>query len=344
MSSKLEYKRERPIPNYKLEKVKKIAEKFDKYNTIIIFDFRDIPSNLMKEIRKRLWGKGELMIVKNNLAKVAIQEKSKKKKSLAKLLDYLTGMRALFFTNENIFEIARELASIREKLPPKPGKVSPIDIIIPRMNTGYKTGPVMTDFRLAGLPIKMIDGEIWIWEETHYVKKGQKLNAQAAKILALLDISPFEVGPEIVVGYDNGEIIKREILLKPIEEYEAMVTDACRYVYNLSMNLMLPIEEFIPQQIQLAVMGALNVAVAANIITKDTAEPVISKAIFVTLNIIREAMEKDPNAVPEKLKNIVGKTITAKPSKVEEEKPKEEKKEEKKEEEEAVSGLASLFG
>ena len=342
MSSKLEYKRERPIPNYKLEKVKKIAEKFDKYDTIIVFDYRDIPSNLMKEIRKRLWGKGELMIVKNNLAKVAIQEKSKKKKNLTKLLDHLTGMRAFFFTNENIFEIARELASIREKLPPKPGKISPIDIILPRMNTGYKTGPVMTDFRLAGLPIKMIDGEIWIWEETHYVKKGQKLNAQAAKILTLLDISPFEVGPEIIVGYDNGEIIKREILLKPLEEYEAMVADAYKYAYNLSMNLMLPVEDLVPQQVQLAITGALNVAIAANIITKDTAEFVVSKAISITLNTIREAVNVDPDAVPEKLKNIVGETIKAKPSETEEEKPKEE--EEKKEEEEVTSGLASLFG
>ncbi len=346
MSSKLEYKRAKPVPDYKVKKVKELVEKLSKYKSLILFDFRDIPANLMKEVRKKMWNRGELIVIKNNLARIAIDEKSKGDPKIAKLKDYLVDMRALFLTNENIFDVARELASIRLKLPPKPGKVSPIDIIIPRMNTGYKTGPLLTDFRLAGLPIKMIEGEIWIWEETHFVKKGQKLNAQAAKILQLLDISPFEVGPEVIVGYDDGEIIERDVLLKPLEEYLTMIEQAYTHVYNLAMNLMIPIPELIDQQLQLAIMRAINVAVEANIFTEETAEVLIAKALNIAIGTAIEIQNIDPNALSDELKEKLKKTREEKISKIEEkEEEKEEKKEEKKEEEEeGVSGLATLFG
>ncbi len=346
MSAGLKYQRKRPIPKQKIETVEKLKKLLNEYDTIILIDFEDLPANMMKDIRKKFWGKAEIVIAKNTLARLAIRDVAKKKKNLEKLLDHLQRMRAFVFTNENIFEIARELSSIREKLPPKPGKISPVDIIIPRMNTGYRTGPIMTDFRLAGLPIKMIEGEIWIWEETHFVKKGQKLTPQAAKILSLLDLSPFEVGPKVIVGYDHGEVISSEILLKPLEEYEEMVSKAFSHAYNLVMNLAIPVAEYVPQQLQLAIMRAINVAAEANIITDLTAEIILSKAFNLGLNIAKEVINVDPNALPESVKELLSKAPVATTEPKEEKKeetPKEEKKEEEKEED-AVSGLASLFG
>ena len=346
MSSGLKYQRKRPIPKSKIETVEKLKQLLKSYDTVILIDFEDIPANMMKEIRKRFWGRAEIFVTKNTLARLAIKEVAKEKKNLEKLIDYLTNMKAFVFTKENVFEIARELASIREKLPAKPGKVSPVDVIIPRMNTGYKTGPIMTDFRLAGLPIKMIEGEIWIWEETHFVKKGQKLSPTAAKILTLLDMSPFEVGPKVVVGYDHGEIINSEILLKPIEEYEEMVNNAYLHAYNLVMNLMIPVEELVPQQLQLAISRALAVATEANIITDMTAELVLTKVISLGLNVAKRILDVDPNALPDKLKETLSSIPATTKEEPKEEKPQEEAKEEEKKEEEesAVSGLASLFG
>jgi len=348
MSSSVRYVREKPVPQHKIKKVEKLKQLIEQYNNIILIDFQDIPSNMMKKIRKSLWGKGDLFVVKNTLAEIAIRSKAKDVKGIEKLVDYLEGMRAFVFTNQDIFQIARELSNMKEKLPPKPGKISPIDIILPQMNTGYKTGPLMTDFRLAGLPIKMIDGEIWIWEETHFVKKGERLSATKAKILDLLDISPFEVGPKVIVGFEKttGDIIPGDLLIKPIEEYEEMITKAYTYIYNIAMNTMLPLKELAHQQVQLAVQQALNVSIGANILTDLTREMVISRAYIVAINVAKKVSEIDPNIFSSELKEILAKTeseTTEKKAEVKEEE-KEEKKEEKKEEEESIGGLAALFG
>ncbi len=344
--SLMSYERKKPVPERKLRQVQKLTELFRNYDKIIIFDFKDIPANMMKEMREKLYGFGQIVVVKNTLVKKALDSIIDEKPHLKPLYDYLTGMRAFVFTNRDVFEISRIINSIREKQPAKPGKIAPYDIVIPKGNTGLKPGPAMTDLRLANIPSRIIKGELWVMEDTLLVKRGQRISTQVAKVLQLLDIIPFEVKPKVLAAIDGRGIIKSDVLLKPIEEYEELVAGAISDAIKISIHLSIPIAEAIGFLLQNAIHDALKLAIYTDTPIPEAIEFLIFKAIDIAKNSIIEVNKIDPNALPDDLKNLV-KAIPLTSAEEKEEKPaKEEKKEEEKkeEEEEAVSGLAALFG
>ena len=165
------YKRKKPIPREKIERVKRLVELFRKYDKIIIADFNEVPANLIKRARLAIKDKGLPLVIKNKLALKALEQVEKEKPYLSKLKEYLTGMRMLVFTNEDPIEIAQEIHSFSEKIPPRPGKRVPFDIVVPKGGTGLRPGPVMTDLRVAGLPVRIIEGELFIMQDTVLVKK-----------------------------------------------------------------------------------------------------------------------------------------------------------------------------
>ncbi len=344
--SLMTYERKRPVPEKKMKQVEMLIDLFKRYDKIVIFDFRDVPANMMKEIRKRLYGLGRVIVVKNTLVKKALDRIIKEKPNLRVLYDYLTGMHAFVFTNNDVFEISRIIDSIREKQPAKPGKIAPYDIIIPKGNTGLKPGPAMTDLRLANIPSRIIKGELWVMEDTLLVKKGQRISSQAAKVLQLLDIIPFEIRPKILLAVDGDKVLSSDILLMPLEEYEKMVHEAINNAVKVAVNLSLPTPETAELILINAVLDGLKVAIYADIPLPDTTEIILMKAINIAKNVVFEINKINPEALPDDLKKLIESVPVAPAEEKKEEKPaKEEKKEEeKKEEEEAVSGLAALFG
>jgi len=273
------YERKKPIPREKIMRVERLKELFRKYDKVVIFDFRELPANLMKDLRKKLYGKGEVIVIKNTLAKKALDEIIKEKPYFKRLENFLEGMRALVFTQGDVFEIARLVDSIREKRPAKPGKIAPFDIVIPKGNTGLKPGPAMTDLRLANIPTRIIEGELWIMKDTVLVRKGQRISSQAAKVLQLLDIIPFEVKPKIIAAIDEENVIPSDILLIPLEEYEKMINEAYISALNTAVHTSIPIPEAIELIVSKAISDALKVAVDTALPTIETAELLISRAI-----------------------------------------------------------------
>jgi len=341
------YKRKKPIPESKIKRVESLIQLFRKYNKVIIADFNEVPAGLLKKIRMAISDKAYPMVIKNKLAQKAIDEVKKEKKELELLEKYLTGMRMLIFTNDDVFDIVQTIAQFKEKVPPKPGKKSPFDIVIPKGGTGLKPGPAMTDLRVAGLPVRIIDGELFIMNDAVLVRKGQRLTAQAVKVMGILDISPFETELKIISAFDEGILIPAEVLLKPLEEYENELIEAINGARNISIWTALPVPEVIEDIVRMASSVAINASVDAGIITDSNAELILQKVHNIALSLVKEISEELGDKLPEDLKQLLeGITVTETAEKPKEEPVKEEKKEEKKaeEEEEAIGGLASLFG
>ncbi|MHA1616128.1 MAG: 50S ribosomal protein L10, partial [Candidatus Njordarchaeales archaeon] len=338
------YKRKKPIPPEKVRKLERIKKLLEKYSKFLIIDFHEVSANLMHKLRSKLRGKAEIVVIKNTLTEKAIDELSNKKPDLVKMKEYLTGMRAFVFTEGDLFEIARMIAEEKEIKPPTPGKISPIDIVIPKGSTGLRPGPAMTDLRLAGLPVRIIEGELFIMEDTVLVRKGQRLSSQVVKVLQILDIHPFEVSPKVICAYDNGIIIRGEILLKPIEEYEEMIAKAISEAMNIAVNLAIPVPEAIENIIRVAYMHATSLAIETAIPLPDTAEHLLARAMNIARALVSEIAKEKPEILPKNLKKLAqapaAPAAEAAPAeeKKEEEK-KEEKKEEEKKEEESLAGL-----
>ena len=343
----LVYKREKPVPKKKVERVQRLVELFEKYDKIIIFDFHDVPANLMKQIRMKLREKAEVIVVKNTLVKKALEKIIKKKPYLKHLERFLTGMRAFAFTNNDVFEIARIIDNVKEKTPAKPGKIAPFDIIIPKGNTGLKPGPAMTDLRLANVPIRIIEGELWVMQDTLLVKRGQRISSQAAKVLQLLDIIPFETKPKVIAAIDRDLVISGDTLLIPFEQYIEYTSEAINTALNISIETTIPLPETAEIIISKAFTETLAIATYSDIPIPENIEQIIAKTTNITIRIISEMIKIDPQSVPDDLKSLVETSSVSTEEKEEkkEEKKKEEKKKEKKEEkEEEFSGLAALFG
>ena len=74
------------------------------------------------------------------------------------------------------------------------GDIASFDIVSSCKNTGIAPGPMLTEFKEAGIPTKIDQGTIWIAKDTTPVKKGEVINEKLASILGKLDIKPVEAG------------------------------------------------------------------------------------------------------------------------------------------------------
>jgi len=336
--SLMTYERKRPIPEKKVKQVQMLVELFKTYDKLVIFDFKDVPANMMKEIRKKLYGLGHVIVVKNTLVKKALDKIINEKPNLRILYDYLTEMRAFVFTNMDVFEISRIIDSIREKQPAKPGKIAPYDIIIPKGNTGLKPGPAMTDLRLANIPSRIIKGELWVMKATLLVKKGQRISSQAAKVLQLLDIIPFEIRPKVLLALDRDKVISAEILLMPIEKYERLVSEAVNDAIRISVNLSLPTPETIETILLNAMLDGFKLAIYTDTPLPETAEMILFKAINIARATVIEINKINPDALPDDLKKLTELAPAAPVEEKKEEKPAKEEKERREGEERGGRG------
>ena len=343
MSSYMVYQRKKPYPESKIRKINEIAELLRKYRNIILVGIRDVNANQMKELRKKLWNKAVCKVVKNTLAELAIEKVAKERKEIEILRDYLDDMHALVFTNDDPFEIARIIDSVKEDRPLKPGRVSPIDVVIKKGFTGFRPGPELNEMRMAGLPVRILDGEVFIYQDHVLVRAGQVVSPYAARVMAILDIKPLKVGPKVIIGIVDGTIIKEDVLLKPFEEYIRELQLAVNETRRLAIDAQIFVPELFEEFVSIAVREAYGLATNTGLITPDTLPEVVKAALGEIVALLTSIKEELPE-IPEDLRKL----IPVAPSKKEEKKL-EEKKEEKKEkkeekkEEESLAGLSLLF-
>ena len=336
------YHREKPFPARKVEKINELAELLSKYKNILLIGIRDVNANQMKTLRKNLWGIGVLKVVKNSLMSIAIDKISDKRPELKKLKDLMDDMHALIFTNHDIFSIARTIDSIKEKRLLKPGKISPIDVVLKKGFTGFKPGPEMSEMRMAGVPVRIFDGEVYIYEDHVLVRKGQVVSPYATRVMALLDIKPLEVGPEVIAGIADGYIFSREILLKPLESYLEELQYAISEARILSMEAMIPMPDTISELLIVPVRETIYLGIETAIVSSETLPILLNRTLSESLALLMTIADKLPE-IPEELKSIIRKPEAAEKMEERKEEEKKEEKKEEKEEEEAPAGLSLLF-
>lgn len=323
------------LSQWKREMINDLVNRFTNSNVVGIAKIEGIPSLQLQLMRKKLRGKVDLIVSKNNLINLALKEASSQKKGLEKLGEVIEGQTAIITANINPFRLFKEMEATKTKAPARGGEIAPEDIIIKAGETPFKPGPVVGELQKVGIPASIEKGKVLIRKEKLLVKKGERISREVAQVLSRLEIHPLTVGLDLRGAFEDGLVFKRDILAVDETSILNDLRKASSQAFSLAMQMSYPTRRTIRPLISKAYEGAFNLGVNASIPTSKTIKVLLQNASYHMLSLAC----KVPDAIDEDLKKIVSRH----PSKLQKEEKKEKKKEEEKSEEEAASGLGSLF-
>lgn len=291
------------IPQRKLDIVKSLEGQFDEYKTIGVIQMSAISAKTIQKLRADLRKQAKIVVAKNTLMRKALD--SSKIKGTAKLDNFIKGPVAFLFTNQSPYSIANYLENNKVKAPAKAGQYASKSVVIPKMNTGFPPGTIISELNSVGLPTRIEGGTVAISEETVVLKEGDRISTTLASILSRLEIEPFEVGLSLDCALVNGDVLEHDDLLIDFDAIRNDLIFAHQQAVNLSINAAYFTEETGERIIANAYNKALSVAAEIGYVTKETADRVISSAHFKALALLKAVVNKDKSAVPAELAKLV---------------------------------------
>ncbi|NPA86450.1 MAG: 50S ribosomal protein L10 [Candidatus Diapherotrites archaeon] len=323
----------------KQKQVEELKDRLSKHKTVMIANIEGVPAPMMQKLRKMLKQKALLKVYKNTVIIRAL--KGLKDETLEKLADFVEGHpSAIILTDEDPVKMYREISSVVEYAPLRPGKPAPEDIVL-------QPGPVpvpitmLSEIKAAGIPVKSVKGSVQLDKEYVVVRKGEIVDERVARALEIMGIKPVKVYLRVVAAVHDNLLFTEDVLSITPEDVLEWVKEAAAHAFNLAYNARYPTKQTVPFFLAEAHQRALNLAINAGIVTKETAPAILSKAYAQALAL---ASRLPPEALDEKTRALVGAVAQPSAEEKKEEEPKEEEKEEEGGEEEAAAGLASLFG
>ena len=279
----------KPNPK-KAETIERVTALAQQYPVLAVTALSKVRATQLMAVRKALRGHAEVFVVKNKLAILGLQKAGIK--NADQLLSHLTGQNALIFSTYDPFKLFLTLDKNKVFLPARAGDVAPDDIMIPAGNTSLPAGPVLSEFREAGIPTKIEGGSIWVNKDSVAVKKGGVISPKLASLLSKLNIKPIRAGLTIALAYENGLIYAGELVAIDLEQYRQSLLDAYASSRGLAIVIGYVTKETAPEILARAYREAMSLAVEAGFVTKETAPMILAKAEAEAAALEAKAKEK----------------------------------------------------
>lgn len=254
------------VHEYKKQEVQDVIRLFNEYPVVGILNLETLPSSNLQIIKKQLRDKAVIKFTKKTFMLKALDQI--KRPNIDKLKENLQGVPALLFTKQDPFELYKILEKSKSNAAAKPGQIAPEDLTISAGPTNFPAGPMIGEFGQLGIKTEVKEGKISIKEEKTLVKSGQEISQKAADILSKLGVEPMKIGLNLLLTYQNGEILTKDILYINEEEFINNIKLAYQQALNLSLNASYPTSE----NIKLLIMKAQieSEALAAKIKFEDS--------------------------------------------------------------------------
>lgn len=249
-----------------------------------------VRSAQLMAVRKVLRGQAEIYVVKNKLAILGLKDAGIK--NAGELLNHLEGQNALIFSKLDPFKLFLLLEKNRVNLAARAGDMAPADIVVPAGNTGQQAGPVLSEFREAGIQTKIEAGSIQVVKDSVVATPGTVISPKLASLLSRLGIKPIRAGLAIALAYENGLLYGAEMVAIDLDKYRASLLEGYSSARGLSIVIGYITKETAPDIIVKAYREALAVAVEAGEITKESAPIILSKAEAEASAVGTKAREK----------------------------------------------------
>lgn len=256
--------------------VSEMAEQIDSSKVVGILDMHSLPAKQLQEIKKELVGDADIHMSRKTLMELAIEQSDKE--NIEDLKDNTAIMPAFIFSDSNPFTLYSIIKEKKSAAAASGGEIAPSDVIIPDGDTGLGPGPMIGRIQQLGAPTSVEDGTIHVQQEAVAVEEGEVISADAADILSKLDIKPLEVGLDLKLVHEDGEIFDKKVLDVDTEQYEQDIEAASAQAFNLAVNAgyltATTAETVLIQELR----KARNLAVNATVYEEDVIEDILRKA------------------------------------------------------------------
>ncbi len=262
-------------PKRKTQMYQQLQEMPKKYSVMALVRMEKVRASQLLPLRKKFKDEVEFVSIKDKVAKKALEKIDVP--GIKKMIEKLTGQCLFMFTNMSPFKLNVLLGKNKIMLLGRAGDTASFDITIPAKNTGIAPGPILTDFKNAGVPTKIDQGTVWILKDTTPVKKGGIISDKLATILVKLDIKAVEAGIALAGALEKGVQYTREELVIDVEKIRAKFAEAHQAAVALSIEAAYITPDNIKQILAKAAQASLSVSVEAGYITDENKEQILQK-------------------------------------------------------------------
>jgi large subunit ribosomal protein L10 len=313
------------IPEWKVKDVEELIEMISKSRVVGVVGVREIPADNLQQMRGSLRGNVEIRMVRNTIARRALEASAPEIRPLA---DFIEDQTALLFSNDNPFKLNSLLEKGKQPMPIKAGARAPKDIVVEAGVTSFSPGPMVGKLQAAGIPAAIKSGKVVINQKITLAKEGEVVSAKTADILKTMEIFPRNVGLELRAAYEGGLIFKVKDLSIDVEAQISELFAASAKAFGFAVEIGYATPKTVGPMLQKARAKATALVLEAGIPVPSMMEMLLAKAAANAKALSRLASgEAALEAV-----------AAPAPAKAEEE------KEEKKDEEDTAAGMGALFG
>lgn len=269
--------KERKAIKEKKKQVEQIKKFVLEYPMFGIINMENLPTFQLQKMKYKMQNV-QLMVVKKRLIKRAFEELKDQKKDLNIVIEKLRGMPALIFSKEDPFKLFKTLKASKSFAPMKAGQVAPNNIVVHAGPTEFAPGPIIGELGRVGLKTGVENGKIVIKEDKVIAKEGDVVDDAKADILAKMKIEPMEIGLNLILTYQDGEILTKDVLDVDEEVYISNIKLAALNAHLLSVGVAYPTSENIGILLSKATVQADHIADKFGILTKDNVGKSLAKA------------------------------------------------------------------
>lgn len=262
-------------PQKKTQMYKQIQELPRKYKVIALVRMEKVRSSQLLPLRKKFKDEVEIISVKDKVAQKALA--SLNMPALGKMVEKLVGQCVLMFTNMSPHKLNILLGKNKIMLVARGGDKASIDVVIKAGNTGITPGPILTDFKEAGIATKIDQGTIWITKDSTAAKKGGVISAKLATLLSKLDVKPVEAGITLSAALEENAIYNQEELVIDIEKYRESFARAHQEALALSIEVGYVTKENVNSILARAAQHARSLAIESGYLTEETKRQTLQK-------------------------------------------------------------------
>jgi large subunit ribosomal protein L10 len=251
-----------------------------------------VRSSQLLPLRKKFKGEVEIMSIKDKVAKKALETLDIP--GIKNIIEDLTGQCLFMFTNMSPFKLNVLLGKNKILLLARAGDIASKDIVIPAKNTGVAPGPILTDFKEAGVPTKIDQGTIWITKDTTPVEKGGVISSKLATLLGKLDIKAVEAGISLGAALEKGIHYSKEDLVIDVEKFRNELIQAHQEAMALSIEAVYVTKDNVEQILAKAAHASRSVSVEAGYLTEETKEQILQKGHSQATSLSGKAKDYKP--------------------------------------------------